>query len=65
MQVGDLVRCIAQKSELHGKTGVITHVRRNSMNSSDKWATYYVYWSDFGYVGFASNSELEVINASR
>ena len=65
MQVGDLVRCRAQTSEIQGTTGVITHLRRNSMNSSDKYTTYYVYWSDLGYVGFASHSDLEVINASR
>ena len=65
MQVGDLVRCTAQTSEIQGTTGVVTHMRRNSMNSSDKYTTYYVYWSVLGYVGFASHSDLEVINASR
>ena len=66
MKVGDLVKYrIPADNGTDKQTGVITRLRRNSMNSSDKYTTYYVYWSDLGYVGHASHSELEVINASR
>ena len=65
MKVGDLVRCAAQKSEMQGKIGVITRLHRNSMNSSDKYTTFYVYWANLGCVGHASHSDLEVINERR
>ena len=66
MQVGDLVKYRAPADNgADEQTGVITRVRRNSMNSSDKWATFYVYCSSLGHVVPASHSELEVISASR
>ena len=66
MQVGDLVKYKGPADNSADKqTGVITHLRRNSMNSSDKYTTYYVYWSALDYIGFVSHSDLEVISASR
>ena len=66
MKVGDLVKYKIPRDRSAGEqTGVITHLRRNSMNSSDKYSTFYVYWSDLGYVECSSYSDIEVINGNR
>jgi len=73
MKVGDLVQS-RNKGDVMGnydddavgeRTGVITGLRRNSMNSSDKYTTYYVYWSYVGHTTASDHSDLKVINASR
>jgi len=73
MKVGDLVQCY-NKEDVMGapdddavgeRTGVITRLRRNSMNSSDKYTKYHVYWPHAGCTRLLSRSDLEVINASR
>jgi len=66
MKVGDLVKYKVQDGNVSGeRTGLITELRRNSMNSSDKYTTYYVYWPHLGYVIHADHSDLKVINESR
>ena len=62
MQVGDLVRSTIRDDQT---SGVITRLRRNSMNSSDKYATFYVYWSSLGHVTWEDYSSLEAVNESR
>ena len=62
MLVGDLVRSTSGDGR---RIGVISRLRRNSMNSSDKYTTFYVYWSYLGHVTWEDYSSLEVINASR
>ena len=66
MKVGDLVKYKAPDDNgACVQTGVVARLRRNSMNSSDKWTTYYVYWPHLGDIRPSDYSALEVINESR
>ena len=65
MKVGDLVKYKVQDDNgTDEQTGVVTSLRRNSMNSSDKYTTYYVYWSHLCETRWSDYAVLEVINAS-
>jgi hypothetical protein len=65
VKIGDLVKYkVPDDTDTGEQIGVIVGLRRNSMNSSDKYTTYHIYWPDLGNIHHTDHSALEVINES-